>query len=650
MNMNASLLELNNVRRDYPAGKGVLAALKNIDLTIESGEWVAIVGPSGSGKSTLMNILGCLDRPTAGTYCVGGEAVAQLDSDALAALRRERFGYIFQRYNLLPDLTALANVEVPALYAGERRADRQSRARELLRHLRLADRIYHRPAELSGGQQQRVSIARALINGGEILLADEPTGALDSHIGEEVLTLLKSLHYEGQTIVLITHDAKVAGHADRIVELRDGEIVSDHRARQTLGEPREFTIRMPARTGRAVPSSLEALHMVVLAMRAHRLRTFLTMLGIIIGIASVASVVALGTGGRERVLSDIRGIGTNTLDIYPGKDWGDERAASIHTLTPADADALAQQTYYVEAVTPTVATQASARFGDVSVNAFVNGVGDQYFRVHNTEVLRGHTFTEADTRNLAQVAVIDDKTREKLFTSNENSLGQVIFLKSMPVEVIGVVKPKGDMFGTNPMLNVWIPYTAARGRLLGPVPLRSITARIRDDAPMERAVDAVTQLLLARHGRKDFFIFNADTIRRTVESTTATLTLLIASIAVISLVVGGIGVMNIMLVSVTERTREIGIRMAMGARQRDILQQFLIEAVLVCVIGGVLGVGLALTIGFIYSHLSTNFPMIFSASSIVASLAVSTLIGIAFGYLPARRAAQLDPIEALARE
>jgi macrolide transport system ATP-binding/permease protein len=373
------------------------------------------------------------------------------------------------------------------------------------------------------------------------------------------------------------------------------------------------------------------------------------MLGIIIGIASVASVVALGAGGRERVLSDIRGIGTNTLDIYPGTDWGDEKAATIQTLNAADAEVLAQQSY-VDSVTPTVSTQGSLRFGNVSVSGSINGVGERYFRVHEADITAGQPFSHAETQELAQVALIDDHTREKLFLHGEDPIGQVIFCGKMPVRVIGVAKSKGNMFGSNQNLNVWVPYTSVMGRLLGPVSLRSITARIRDDAPVDGAAAAVTQLLTARHGRKDFFIYNADTIRKTVESTTATLTLLVASIAVISLLVGGIGVMNIMLVSVTERTREIGIRTAVGARQSDILQQFLIEAVLVCLIGGALGVVLALGIGFIYSHLSSNFPMIFSSFSIIAAIAVSTAIGVAFGYLPARHAAGLNPIDALARE
>jgi macrolide transport system ATP-binding/permease protein len=307
--------------------------------------------------------------------------------------------------------------------------------------------------------------------------------------------------------------------------------------------------------------------MALFAMRAHRLRTFLTMLGIIIGIASVACVVALGAGGRERVLSDIRGIGTNTLDIYPGKDWGDEKAASIQTLNAADAHALAQQSY-VDSVTPMITTPTSVRFGSISLSGLITGVGEQYFRVHNFEVTEGQVFSADDTRELAQVAVIDETTRQKLFAGGEDPVGQVVFLGRMPVRVVGVANSKGNVFAANQNLNIWVPYTAVLGRMLGNSPLRSVTARISDATPMDVAASAVTQLLTARHGRKDFFLFNTDTIRRTVESTTATLTLLIGSIAVISLVVGGIGVMNIMLVSAAERTCEIGIRAAVGARRR----------------------------------------------------------------------------------
>lgn len=647
------MIELRGVCRDYPSGDGTFSALRGVNVEIQAGEYLAIVGASGSGKSTLMNILGCLDRPSFGDYRIGGADTANLNSDQLAALRRERFGFIFQRYNLLPDLTALDNVEVPAIYAGENRRYRRARAAKLLSRLKLENRMGHRPAQLSGGQQQRVSIARALMNGGEIILADEPTGALDSHGGEEVLRILRELHSQGHTVVLVTHDVLVAQRAQRIIELKDGEIVSDRRTTPAIPYARAGRERNLPDKGTAPRTfedrALEALNMALLAMKAHRLRTFLTMLGIIIGIASVACVVALGAGGRERVLSDIRGIGTNTLDIYPGKDWGDEKAASIQTLTPADATILARQSY-VDSVTPTVSTRATIRFGNVSVGGLISGVGEQFFRVHNVDVTLGRVFSKDDTRELAQVAVIDEITCQRLFVARESPIGQVIFLGRTPVRVVGVVSSKANSLDSSQNLNVWVPYTTALGRMLGPSSLRSITARIVDAASTESAANAVTTLLVARHGRKDFFIFNADTIRKTVESTTATLTLLVASIAVISLIVGGIGVMNIMLVSVTERTREIGIRTAVGARRSDILTQFLFESVLVCLIGGMLGIVLALTIGLVYSHLSLNLPMIFSPSSIIAAIAVSTLIGVGFGYLPARHAAQLEPVEALARE
>jgi macrolide transport system ATP-binding/permease protein len=644
------MIELRGVARDYPAGDGRFAALSDIDLIIQAGEFVAIQGPSGSGKSTLMNILGCLDRPTAGRYRVAGQDTARLNPNELAALRREYFGFIFQCYNLLPDLSALANVEVPAVYAGLSRQARHQRATGLLCRLSLGDRLDHRPTQLSGGEQQRVSIARALVNGGRVILADEPTGALDSHVGEEVLQVLKELHARGHTIILVTHDATVAAHAERIITLADGAIIADRQTAQTSADHRQRALSRgdPELRGRLGVASGEALRSALTAMRAHGLRTFLTMLGIIIGIASVAIVVALGLGGREKVLESIRALGTNTLDIYPGHGWGDEKAASIRTLLASDAAALGGQSY-VEAVSPVVFSTASIRFGNVAVSGSVNGVGEDYFHVHPFNVLQGHTFSGEDVKDLTQVAVIDDRANERLF-AGQDAIGRVILVGEMPARVIGVAKPASAMFAGSGTLNVWMPYTSVIGRLMGPTALRSITVRVRDEAPMDRAAAALTALLKLRHNTQDFFFFNTDTIRKSVESTAATMTLLVSSIAVISLVVGGIGVMNIMLVSVTERTREIGIRTAVGARRRDILRQFLLEAVLVCLIGGVLGVILALIIGLAYSHWSTPIPMIFSPFSIVASLVVSTLIGVTFGFLPARHAASLNSIDALARE
>ena len=348
--MTQALLELHNLTRTFPSGDEQVTVLNAVDLTIYSGEIVAIVGASGSGKSTLMNILGCLDRPTSGSYRIAGREAAALDDDELARLRREHFGFIFQRYHLLGNLTATGNVEIPAIYAGVPKAQRQERARELLARLGLRERVDYRPGQLSGGQQQRVSIARALMNGGQVILADEPTGALDSKSGAEVMRILGELHQAGHTIILVTHDMQVARHAERIIEIHDGQIVGDS-PNQPVGQtvqntpPADSAPAFAGGTARWWNSGRfgEAFKMAWLAMITHRMRTLLTMLGIIIGITSVVSIVALGQGTRQKVISDISSIGTNTISIFPGKDWGDDEAAKIRTLVPADAQTLAQQ-------------------------------------------------------------------------------------------------------------------------------------------------------------------------------------------------------------------------------------------------------------------------------------------------------------------
>jgi macrolide transport system ATP-binding/permease protein len=647
------LILLEHVYREYPSGDEVVVALKDVSLTIESGEMVAIVGASGSGKSTLMNILGCLDRPTRGAYRVLGRDTRDMAPDDLAALRREHFGFIFQRYHLLPDLTAAGNVETPAIYLGREPSERRAEARKLLDRLGLGDRANHTPTQLSGGQQQRVSIARALINGGEVILADEPTGALDTTTGEEVMRILRDLNSEGRTIIIVTHDMHVAQHADRIIELRDGEILSDTRktaAPLTLpasgphGKVTQRKITKGAESWR--DRFTEAFRMAVRSMRSHKLRTFLTMLGIIIGIAAVVSVVALGEGSRKQVLQNISALGTNTIDVRPGTGFGDRRSGATHTLTAADADAIAEQTW-VDSVTPTVNSNATLRRGNVSASATVNGVGDQYFRVRGMQLQQGALLTADSVSSIAQEIVIDPNTRDTLFPGGENPIGQVLLVGQMPARVIGVVTPTG--FASD-QLNVYAPYTSVMRRLLGQGWLRSITVRVKDDAPMDAAQAGLTTLLKTRHGAEDFFLNNTDEIRQSIEQTTGTMTLLIASIAVISLIVGGIGVMNIMLVSVTERVGEIGVRMAVGARQGDIMQQFLIEAVLVCMVGGALGVALALSFGAIFPLFGSAFQLSYSMTSIIVAFACSTAIGVAFGFLPARSASRLDPIEALARE
>ena len=670
--MSEPLIRLKGIERRYQSGEQEVTVLHPLDLCIQAGEMVAIVGASGSGKSTLMNLLGCLDRPSSGEYLFRGQDTAQLDALALARLRCHHFGFIFQRYHLLPHLDAAANVEIPAIYAGTSRPERQLRARTLLSRLGLSDRSHHRPGQLSGGQQQRVSIARALANGGEVILADEPTGALDSHSGKEVMAILKELHGRGHTIILVTHDMAVANHADRIITLRDGRVVEDsgQPAATTINqaepglplpaEPVEKREPTPTHAAGQPATSIakrgsqgwdryrEAGRMALHAMLAHRMRTFLTMLGIIIGIAAVVSVVALGQGARAKVINDINAMGTNTIDIFPGKDWGDEKAASIQTLNERDLDALLGQPY-LEGASPQIATSGQLRYRNKTSSGNVVGVGSDFFRVKGMTLTQGRLFDERDIQSRTAVAVVDGKTIESLL-GKEDPIGQVVLVGTLPVRIIGVVAQETGFGRSSQSVTVWLPYSAVMSRLISQNHFSQITIRVKDGIQPALAEQAAVALLTQRHGVKDFFTFSSDSIIKSVEKTTATMTLLVSAIAVISLIVGGVGVMNIMLVSVVERTREIGIRIAVGARQSDILQQFLIEAVMVSLLGGLLGIGLALLIGFVFSLIVESFQMHFSLFSILMAFGCSSLIGILFGYLPARNAARLDPVEALARE
>ena len=654
---NQPLLEVSQLVREFPAGESTIQILKGIDLKIYAGELVAIVGQSGSGKSTLMNILGCLDRPTSGSYQVNGRETRELEPDELAHLRREYFGFIFQRYHLLGDLSAAGNVEVPAIYAGIDATERHQRSRQILTDLGLADKTQNRPNQLSGGQQQRVSIARALMNGGDVILADEPTGALDKNSGFEVMRILRELNAKGHTIILVTHDMNVAKNATRIIEISDGNIISDQPNTPDHQAPIEVAAdALPGKQKKAsawrsfIDRFGEAFRMALLAMNAHRMRTFLTMLGIIIGIASVVSVVALGNGSQKKILEDISSLGTNTITIFQGRGFGDNsKTAQAKTLIPADAEALAEQPY-VEGVSPAVNSSATARYKEIEAATTINGVSEDFFYVRGLQFTSGQGFDKQSIRERAQDVVIDSNTKATFFPDGSDPVGQVILLGSVPSRVIGVLDAQKGMFNSD-SLNVYLPYSTVMSRMLGQSNVSSIIVRVKDQYSSAAAENAIISLLEQRHGAQDVFTQNSDSIRETIEQTTATLTLLVSAIAVISLVVGGIGVMNIMLVSVTERTQEIGVRMAVGARQSDILQQFLIEAILVCILGGVLGVLLSLGIGQLINHLAQgSFQMAYSTTSIVTAFVCSTLIGIVFGFIPARNAAQLDPVDALSRE
>ncbi|SSY71108.1 MacB family efflux pump subunit [Alysiella crassa] len=644
-----ALIECKNINRYFGDGENRVHVLKNINISIEKGDFVAIIGQSGSGKSTLMNILGLLDTPTSGTYTIAGTETSKMSADKLAAMRRKRFGFIFQRYNLLSSISARDNVALPSVYAGVDYATRSKRADMLLDKLGLKGKEKNKPSELSGGQQQRVSIARALMNGGEIIFADEPTGALDSGSGENVMAIIHQLYDDGHTIIMVTHDPNIAAQANRVIEIKDGEIISDKSKTTEIKPSNVQSIQEKRGLGFYKDQFVEAFSMSIQAIVAHKMRSLLTMLGIIIGIAAVVSVVALGKGSQEKILANINSMGTNTISIFPGKGFGDRNRNRIKTLTVADSEAIGKLSY-VESTTPSTSTGGTLTYQNTDLSANIYGAGAGYFDVRALKLDEGRLFDDLDVKDNAQVVVIDDNTASKLFPADTNPLGKTILFRKRPLTVIGVLKKQDNMMGGSDSLNLYAPYTTVMNQISGEKHISSLAVKVKDNVDSQVAEKGVKELLIARHGTEDFFMRNSDSIKQTIESTTGTMALLISSIATISLIVGGIGVMNIMLVSVTERTREIGVRMAIGARQNNILQQFLIEAILLCIIGGVTGVLLSLGIGALFAKLVSDFSMSFSTASIIGAVATSTAIGVLFGYMPAKNASKLNPIDALAHD
>ena len=638
------LIEIEKLNKYFGTGENQAHILKDINLSIDQGDFVAIIGASGSGKSTLMNIIGCLDTASSGVCRIDGKETIAMNADELSDLRQRKFGFIFQRYNLLAALNANENVALPAVYAGMPSRERKSRADTLLDKLGLKEKTQNRPNQLSGGQQQRVSIARALMNGGEIILADEPTGALDSKSGETVLEILQDLHREGHTIIMVTHDPNIAATASRVIEIKDGRIIKDER-QQPYQHEQKLT-KGEYRAPRFWDQLVESFKMATSAIMAHKLRALLTMLGIVIGIASVISVVALGRGTQQQVLSNINSLGTNTMTIMNGTGFGDRRANLTKNLTVSDAELLNKQGF-VDSTTPLSNLSATVIYGNTNVTGSVNGVGEQYLNVKGMKMVSGRFFNANEVKEAAQVVVIDANTQKDLGIIAPVE-GKVILVDKKPLKIIGLAEESNNMHQTS--LKLWTPYTTLMQRISGEKHIDSLTVKVKDEVESQTAEKSVISLLSVKHGKKDFFIMNSDTIKQTITSTTNTLTLLISSIALISLVVGGIGVMNIMLVSVTERTKEIGVRMAIGAKQRNILQQFLIEAILICLLGGVIGILLAGTIITLFNTLGSNFKMLLSLESVVLAVFFSTLIGVVFGYMPAKNASKLNPIVALSQE
>ena len=680
------LIELRGIRKRYggDGGKPEVEVLCGIDLAIHAGEFVALVGASGSGKSTLMHLLGCLDRPSAGTYLFNGQDVAAFDADALAWLRREAFGFVFQGYHLIPTESARENVEMPAIYAGMDEADRARRATALLTRLGLADRLDNRPNQLSGGQQQRVSIARALMNGGRIILADEPTGALDSKSGAEVMTLLRELAEAGHTIILITHDRSVASQARRVIEIHDGYIVADtctsadepviatddvraagtaHHGPDSDGGANKVqtpTAVSVSKVG-AIPDVAhahndsgasfwadlrEAARTAWRGMRLNRARTGLTLLGIVIGVASVIVMLAIGEGAKQRVIAQMGTLGT-TIMYLGGR--APATGGPRGEMTNGDLEAIAELPE-VSHVMPVIGDPITVRHGNADRQVYVFASSKDMPTVHHWEVAQGRYFTDAEDYDLAPLVVLGHGAKEHFFPGIADPRGKQLLIGTSPFEVIGTMAERGSESGAQSYDDmVFIPYQAGRARVYQAQTQPDYTVVTATSPEQVRPAEAaIRKLLLARHGREDFGISNAAAKLQAEAATRQSMTVMLGLIAAVSLVVGGIGVMNVMLMTVRERTREIAIRVATGARQRDILRQFLTEATLVTLVGGTAGVVIGLAFGA--ALIVMGVPVVFSVSAMLGAFGCAVATGLIFGYMPAKTAAQLDPVLALAGE
>src|SRR5215470_4407429 len=696
-----TVIDLEGVTRIYHVGDIEVQALAGVDLRVESGEFLALMGASGSGKSTMLNILGCLDRPSSGRYRFEGVDVAERSEPELARIRSERIGFVFQSFNLLARTSALENVALPLFYANNgpaRRSERRARARRALGTLGLANRERNTPSQLSGGQQQRVAIARALINVPGVILADEPTGNLDSRTSKEIMELLRELNRDhGVTIIVVTHDPGIAAYTDRVVTMRDGRVVSDETVRH---EPKSAAANMAgvsidrpvggSRSGLKLGASW-AFALMVLAAAAqaimrNKLRAVLTMLGVFIGVAALIAMVAVGQGANAAVEKEIENLGTNLLVVLPGATTssgvrGGHGSAS--TLTVDDARAIPREAPAVERVSYMVRQMGQVEYEGQNWTTNVQGVTPEYLPIANWKIASGREFTDADQQSASLVVLIGNTVAAQIFGGHEDPVGATILVKGFPLRVIGVLSPKGQSgWGQDQDDLVMIPFTTAENKVLGvaapssvqtstnplfPAPtnpfgmtprltgkVNSIYVQARGVAFVPAAVDQVTELLQARHhiqpgSVNDFDVRNLSQIAQAREGSSRIMALLLAAVASISLLVGGIGIMNILLVSVTERTREIGIRMAIGPRRVHVLLQFLAEAVLLSAAGGAAGILVGVIISQIISHVA-EWPTLVSPVAVLGGFWFSAAVGIFFGYYPARKAAHLDPIEALRYE
>ena len=657
------MIEVKNLYKTYQMGDVKVEALRGVSLKISSGEFIAIMGVSGSGKSTLMHVLGLLDRPDSGEYTLAGSDVTKLTDQELALVRNRSVGFVFQQFHLLARMTALENAELPLIYAGKR--NMQEKAKEKIEEVGLKDRMMHWPNELSGGQQQRVAIARSLVNEPPIIFADEPTGNLDSKSKEEIISVLKKLNEKGKTIVIVTHESEIASHARRIIQMRDGQIISD---KTVSGETKIPRIDIPedlikdilSKSTSAIKGGIEFLdylRQAIFAMLAHKMRAFLSILGILIGVAAVIAMIAVGSGAQKSIEQQLASMGSNLLLIRPGAPKVGGIAMSVGTVsrfTFQDLTAISKLTDMVKYISPSVTGRVQVVYENKNWNTQVEGVGVDYEQLRVATPTVGRFFTDQEVKMRNKVALLGTTVVQQLF-GNTNPIGETIKINLINFKVIGILPQKGATGFRDQDDTVIVPITTAMYRLLGKQYIDQIYAEARSPDLIEPTQDEIIKVLIKQHhiAPKDaedaYQIRNMSEIKAAMEASTKTMSLLLGCIAAISLLVGGIGIMNIMLVSVTERTREIGLRKAIGASNKDIMVQFLIEAVLMSFIGGVAGIILGVAIAILIPVFS-GWAVIISVFPIALATTFSLIVGVVFGLWPAQKASQLDPIEALRYE
>jgi macrolide transport system ATP-binding/permease protein len=653
------MIRVENLRKTYQMGDVEVRALDGVSLTVEQGEYVAIIGASGSGKSTLMHILGLLDVPDAGTFEIDGTDVTKFSENQLAAFRNKIMGFVFQQFNLLKRTSALENVGLPLIYA--RNGQTNDVAHKKLELVGLGDRKSHHTNELSGGQQQRVAIARALVNNPSIIFADEPTGNLDSKSAKEIMEVMSELHARGLTIILVTHDANVASHAQRIIELKDGKILADLANPDSPEIPKVDIQEEDERKHhksfglQTIRESWVLVKQSVRSLLANKVRTALSALGIMIGVAAVIAVVALATGARKAVEDQLSRLGTNLLILMPqrrSRGGVQQASGSASRLDTGDVEAIRKEVVHVAFASATANGSAQLKYGNLNWNCRVEGVDPDYESMRSNEPQLGRFFNDAEMASRSRVCVLGLTPVNELF-NGQNPIGKQIKINRQSFTVIGVLPEKGSSGFRDYDDTVMVPSTTAMRRLFGKKYVDRIEIQIDEAENMDRAQADILALVAQRHrvGNRanPFEIRNLAEIQETASATTKILSLLLSSIASIALVVGGIGIMNIMLVSVTERTREIGLRKALGARGQDVMMQFLIEALIISFFGGCMGIaiGVAASLGV---EKFSGMQVLVTQESIVLAFVFSAVIGIVFGLWPARKAALLNPIEALRYE